>query len=79
MERLKASEMQSIVKEGVPALQSVEAQWVKVKLVMAGHGCPVQVGDYSEVILFAGLLRKKMEVALGFVEGECAIGSVFID
>ena len=72
----KENKSQTIAKEGVPPLASLDNQWTQVKLVTKGNTGHIQIGDYKATLNHGSIGRKKGEFTISFASGECAIRNV---
>lgn len=72
----KENKSQTIAKEGVPPLASLDNQWTQVKLVTKGNTGHIQIGDYKATLKHGSIGRKKGEFTISFASGECAIRNV---
>lgn len=74
----KENKSQPIANKGVPGIEELDGQWVKVKLVIQGDEGTIQLANYSAKLKHGSLARKKGEFTISFASGECAIRQVSI-
>ena len=74
----KENKSQSLAKEDVPMIASIDGKWTKLKLVIEGEKADIQIGDYVASLRHGSLARDKGEFTISFASGECAVRKVSV-
>ncbi|MCB1122722.1 MAG: hypothetical protein KJT03_14310 [Verrucomicrobiae bacterium] len=74
----KENKPETIAKDGVPSVDSIDGQWTRLRLTINGDTGVIQIGDYKATLKHGSLARRKGEFTISFAFGSCAVRNVSV-